>query len=112
MLAGHLASLPRYKLIGGARGGEWVGGRVGGWASLLASVRGVARFHGCPRPCAWPTPSAVLAARCVELGAGVGLVGVTAAVLGARVTLTDVGKVLPLLDANLEANGLGGGRGG
>lgn len=31
--------------------------------------------------------------RCVELGAGVGLVGLALAAMGARVTITDVAKV-------------------
>lgn len=55
-------------------------------------------------------------ARCLELGAGVGLVGIAAALRGARVAVTDIRKVLPLLEENLVANGLGGrdgrGRGG
>ncbi|KAI3433337.1 hypothetical protein D9Q98_003155 [Chlorella vulgaris] len=46
-----------------------------------------------------------LGMRCVELGAGVGLVGLALAALGARVTITDVGKVLPLMRRNLQANG-------
>lgn len=52
----------------------------------------------------------LVGARCVELGAGVGAVGVAAAKLGARVVVTDIAKVLPLLEANLEANGLGAAR--
>ena len=43
--------------------------------------------------------------RCVELGAGVGLVGLALAAMGARATVTDVRKVLPLLRRNLAANG-------
>ena len=49
--------------------------------------------------------------RCVELGAGVGLVGLVLAAMGARVTITDVEKVLPLMWDNLAANGYGQDRG-
>lgn len=47
----------------------------------------------------------------MELGAGVGLVGLALGAMGARVTITDVEKVLPLMHRNLEANGYSPGRG-
>ncbi|KAL3666642.1 hypothetical protein V7S43_008263 [Phytophthora oleae] len=43
----------------------------------------------------------------VELGAGVGLVGMTLAVFGAQVTLTDQEYALPLLSKNVAINFLG-----
>ena len=45
-------------------------------------------------------------AKCIELGAGVGLVSAALAVLGARVTTTDIAKVLSLLEDNMAANGV------
>lgn len=40
----------------------------------------------------------------VEIGAGSGLVGMTAALLGAKVLITDLAEVLPTLTANITAN--------
>lgn len=43
-------------------------------------------------------------AKAVELGAGVGVVGIVLAKLGACVISTDLQKVLPLLDTNVREN--------
>jgi len=45
--------------------------------------------------------------RCLELGAGVGLVGIALARLGAAVTLTDKPPLVGLLRRNIAANWLG-----
>lgn len=43
----------------------------------------------------------------IEVGAGVGVVGLTAAALGAQVVLTDLAAVLPGLQQNIQGNQLG-----
>jgi predicted nicotinamide N-methyase len=45
-----------------------------------------------------------IGSRVVELGAGVGLVSIVMAKLGANVISTDIEKVLPLLQENVDAN--------
>lgn len=60
-----------------------------------------------------PLPSVILSQvhaagkRCIELGAGVGLVGLALARLGAKVTLTDKPALLGLLRGNVAKNWLG-----
>lgn len=46
----------------------------------------------------------LLGARVVELGAGPGLPGLFAASCGAVVTITDLAKVVPLIQQNIQAN--------
>jgi tRNA1(Val) A37 N6-methylase TrmN6 len=45
-------------------------------------------------------------ARVIELGAGPGLIGLMLAKLGAKVVITDIGKVLGLIQKNVELNEL------
>lgn len=52
-------------------------------------------------------PETVLGKKCIELGAGCGLAGISAAVLGAKKTvLTDFPENLSLLERNIVANKL------
>ncbi|KAG1686879.1 hypothetical protein DVH05_005877 [Phytophthora capsici] len=54
-----------------------------------------------------PTAGMFQGKKVVELGAGVGLVGMTLAVFGAQVTLTDQEYALPLLGKNVAINFVG-----
>lgn len=47
-----------------------------------------------------------LGSRCIELGSGPGLVGLLLARLGAHVIITDKDVVLPLIEENVQLNGL------
>ena len=46
----------------------------------------------------------LMGAKCIELGAGVGLVGIAVGQMGADITLTDVAEILPLLEKNVATN--------
>ncbi|GLC74386.1 hypothetical protein PLESTF_001507500 [Pleodorina starrii] len=48
-----------------------------------------------------------MGARVVELGSGPGLVGILLAKMGAKVHITDIEKVLPLIEVNIQSNGVG-----
>ncbi|KAG2439293.1 hypothetical protein HXX76_004652 [Chlamydomonas incerta] len=47
-----------------------------------------------------------IGARVVELGAGPGLAGIMLAKMGAKVHVTDIAKVLPIVEGNLASNGV------
>eukprot|EP00887_Chlorella_sp_A99_P005515 scaffold1.g5515.t1 len=81
------------QLVSGSAGNVGVGAAVWDGALVLAGY-----LAAQPR-------YKLVGARAVELGAGVGLVSAALARMGARVVATDLAKVLPLLEANLAANG-------
>ena len=82
-------------VTGHALTGAWI------WDSALVLAERLAAAHD-------QLEFSVQGKSVIELGAGAGLPGLTAARLGAsRVVLTDVGALIPGLRKNVEANGLG-----
>ena len=69
-------------------------------ASITDLSTQIATSHHLESPC-------IAGNRCIELGAGVGLVGLALATLGAQVTLTDKPALLSLLRGNVAKNWLG-----
>ena len=89
-------------VVGECAAGSWEGGSV--WPPALELVQSL---------CCAGHSIDVEAATVLELGAGCGLVGIAAALRGARrVALTDLPVALPTLRSNLAANGLVEGEGG
>lgn len=77
---------PRHKLAHGTGSGLWSSGEI--LSDFIAA-------H----------PQIVRGRNCLELGAGLGVVGITAATRGARlVVLSDVEAQIPLLRRNIDAN--------
>jgi len=50
--------------------------------------------------------SSLIGKRIVELGSGTGIVGIGAAVLGAKVVITDMGPMIGLMELNVSENKL------
>eukprot|EP00667_Euglena_gracilis_P015609 EG_transcript_16236 len=75
------------------RAGLGTGGMV--WDAAVALCKFLEVRHG---------PMGLRGRRVVDLGSGTGIVGLCCAVLGAEATITDVGPVLQLIDANCTAN--------
>lgn len=67
------------------------------WDSSIVLARAAERWHA-------NGTRHLTGVRCIELGAGCGLVGFVFGLLGASVTLTDLPENLPLLERNASAN--------
>ncbi|POM70174.1 Hypothetical protein PHPALM_13431, partial [Phytophthora palmivora] len=78
-------------LLAESPGNLGIGGKL--WDSCLVLTRYLAARR-----------EVLVGKRVVELGSGLGLVGIFCAMLGARVTLTDMKEVIPLLEYNIRLN--------
>ncbi|GLD92220.1 hypothetical protein PINS_up000753 [Pythium insidiosum] len=86
-----LPGLEREILLAESPGNLGIGGKL--WDSCLVLTRYL-RTH----------PELLQGRHVIELGSGLGLVGIYCAMLGAHVTLTDMEEVIPLLDYNIRLN--------
>ncbi|KAG6953228.1 hypothetical protein JG688_00012930 [Phytophthora aleatoria] len=78
-------------LLAESPGNLGIGGKL--WDSCLVLTRYLAARR-----------EVLVGKQVVELGSGLGLVGIFCSLLGARVTLTDMEEVIPLLDYNIRLN--------
>ncbi|CAH0478072.1 unnamed protein product [Peronospora belbahrii] len=86
-----MAGLQHDILLAESPGNLGIGGKL--WDSCLVLTRYLAARR-----------ELLVGKEVVELGSGLGLVGIFCSKLGARVTLTDVEEVVPLLDYNIRLN--------
>ena len=100
---------PRSKCqgVGGWSSARWPPGKLFALARYV-SVRNtsIAMSSHLTPPCSLP-PGILRGAVVLELGSGTGIVGISTALLGARVTLTDLPEAMPALLANIERNSAG-----
>ncbi|KAJ4454669.1 hypothetical protein PAPYR_10571 [Paratrimastix pyriformis] len=88
------------RIIISQRPGTHVGAYVWTCSHLMAKF-----FIGKALSCSLPQ-SCFQDCSVVELGAGTGHLGIALALMGAHVTVTDMDELVPLLDHNIEMNGL------
>ncbi|DBA05356.1 TPA: hypothetical protein N0F65_007518 [Lagenidium giganteum] len=86
-----VAGFPREIVLAESPGSLGIGGKL--WDSSLILTQYLS-LH----------PDLMVDKTVVELGSGLGLVGICCAMLGARVTLTDIEEVVPLLRYNISLN--------
>lgn len=91
----EMEGVDREILLAESPGNLGIGGKL--WDSCLVMTRYLALHR-----------ALIEGKSVVELGSGLGLVGIFCAMLGARVTLTDISDVVPLLQYNIALNFPGG----